>query len=196
MEIKTNQDLYLAITNLLENTEDTSRTLEEYLRSLWGIVEKYRNLTKISVVEFYDILSSALIENVPDFNEAWRNSYVSDVISLQGFQRFESTILAQIVDLKEMNETGKLNDKYKYFGIDSPRGSRWYNFDVSTFLERATEGTFHGWSPSRDSEVTIITMDGQIEKKDADEFSKPVIEIPEITWGDFSKFLFSGQVYE
>lgn len=197
MKIKTNQDLYLAINDLIENNKDIHRTLEEYLRALWGIVGKYRNLTKFSTVEFYDLLSSALTENAPDFNEAWRNSYVSDVRAIQGFKKFESTILAQIVDLREMDETGKLNDKHKYFGITSPRNSSWYNFDIGTFLECATEGTFHGWSPNESSEkVTVITMNGKIEEKDAEEFARPSFEVSEITWDDFSKFLIMGRIYE
>jgi hypothetical protein len=66
---------------------------------------------------------------------------------------------------------GTLANDQRYFGVDSPRGSRWYNFDPLTFLECAVAGTFG-------------------------EEDDPVFEIAEVSWEKFAGFLSVGQSYE
>ncbi len=102
-----------------------------------------------------------------------------------------------------MKEQGILDHEYRYFGIDSPRGHRWYNFDPQTFLEYAMEGTYGGWQPgdntSRDyvpGEVAVVTNDGTIESCNPRDIERPIFEITGISWDDFQHFLMMGQVYE
>ena len=54
-----------------------------------------------------------------------------------------------------MAANGQLADDQRYFGIDSPRGGRWYNFDPAGYLECATVGTFGGWDGEDDSRVLV-----------------------------------------
>jgi hypothetical protein len=40
-----------------------------------------------------------------------------------------------------MAEAGTLENEYRYFGIDSPTGFRWYNFDPCSYLECGVRGS-------------------------------------------------------
>ena len=51
------------------------------------------------------------------------------------FGRWQATLIRQIVDLREMEENGTLADRDRYFGVNSPRQSRWYNFEPPSYLE-------------------------------------------------------------
>jgi hypothetical protein len=90
----------------------------------------------------------------------------------------QDTILWQIVDLRDMDEAGMLRNEDRYFGIDAPRGNRWYNFDPMTYLECAAAGTYRGFTTPPD-----IPDD-------------PVFEIEEVSWDDFTRFLRAGAFYE
>jgi hypothetical protein len=112
-------------------------------------------------------------------------------------------VLRQIVDLHEMKEFGVTDSKLKYFGMDSPRGQRWYNFDPCTFLECATQGTFGGWQSGDDTDrdyvpglVAVLGEDGPITSRDPREIPDPVTRLDEVTWDDFRTFLGQGQWYE
>ena len=139
MVIQTNRDLYLAISQLVQEQQTTSRSLEEYLRSLWLLASEYQALPDLSVAKLFEFLSQAFSANIPPFNEAWRQRYSEDNDNLQGYLSWQATIMRQIIDLREMDEQGILKDKYKYFGVNSPRGHRWYNFAPGTFLECARQ---------------------------------------------------------
>ena len=65
-----------------------------------------------------------------------------------------------------MAEAGALEDEYRYFGIDSPTGFRWYNFDPCSYLECGVRGSLGG-----------NTVDG-------------------LTWDQFADLLWCGAVYE
>ena len=55
------------------------------------------------------------------------------------FRILKHTILFQVADLYRMRDN-QLKDEYRYFGVKSPTGNSWYNFDVFTYLECGTSG--------------------------------------------------------
>src|SRR5262249_54029097 len=110
---------------------------------------------------------------------------------------------SQIVDLHQMAANGQLEDKYRYFGIDAPRGGRWYNFDPRGFLECAVAGSFGGWQEGDDTGRDYVPglaaagdADGNIIAVDPRSIETPVDALPPITWDAFAELLFTGQIYE
>jgi hypothetical protein len=127
----------------------------------------------------------------------------ADDAEAPGFDRWESFLLRQMVDLREMAEQGMLADEHRYFGIDSPRGQRWYNFDPCTFLECAAAGSSGGWQSGDDTgrayvpgPVAILGDDGTVTTSDPQDVPDPVFSIREVSWDDFQSFLGCGQWYE
>jgi hypothetical protein len=53
------------------------------------------------------------------------------------FRILKHTILFQIADLYRMRGN-QLADPHQYFGVESPTGNDWYNFEASDYLERGT----------------------------------------------------------
>jgi len=120
-----------------------------------------------------------------------------------GFNGLEQQIISQIVDLHEMEKVGKLNDEYRYFGIDSPRGARWYNFDIGTYLECAARGLFDGWTPEENEDiklvsgkVAVIDENAKFISVDPNELEDSIYDINAISWDEFKDFLLMGQLYE
>ena len=201
--INTNRDLYLAITDLTTSQKSCPRSLEEYLRALWAAGQNRREQASLSGDELLEILTNAFSLPVPPFEDAWRARYELNEEDLPGFAGWEARLLRQVVDLREMEEQGQLADEYRYFGISSPRGPHWYNFDPGTFLECGTVGFFGGWEPEDDSgrtyvpgPVAVLDENGNIRSVDPRDVPNPVVGILEITWDDFREFLEYGQVYE
>ncbi len=167
--IQTNRDLYMAITDLVGEHKSGKRDLEEYLRSLWGEARRFSELLTLSANDFFGLLSAAFTQPAPPFNEEWRSQYEEHDPDAPGFSGWESFLLRQIIDLREMAEQGGLTNELRYFGINSPRGQRWFNFDPCTFLECATAGSCGGWQPGDDTgreyvpgQVAVIGDDGRI----------------------------------
>jgi hypothetical protein len=200
--MRTNRDLYLAITALIERQRDNRRTLEDYLRALAELGHNHRQRATLALDEFFQLLSDAFTADAPPFDESWRITSAENS-KAPGFDGWLATLREQVVDLHEMQENGQLNDKYRYFGIRSPRGQRWYNFNPSGFLECATAGSYGGWEPGDTSErdfvpgpVTVLENDGTIGERDPRELPRPRIPIVVVTWEDFRYFLWDGQCYE
>ena len=55
------------------------------------------------------------------------------------FAVLQDTILFQIADLRRMHGAQTV-DKMRYFGLSSPTGSSWSNWDPVTYLECGTRG--------------------------------------------------------
>jgi len=55
------------------------------------------------------------------------------------FTVLQQMICYQIADLHRMAQAGLLENKWRSFGIDSPTGHRWYNFDPSSYLHCAVQ---------------------------------------------------------
>jgi hypothetical protein len=203
MRIQTNRDLYLKIIMLAKEHETTACSLEEYLRSLWSLASKYQASSGFLPTEFFKLLSDAFSISAPPFQDEWRQHYEKDIDKLQGYLGWEATIRRQIVDLREMAEAGILDDDYRYFGVDAPRGHPWFNFDPATFLECAMAGTYGGWEPEdvtgrgyAPGTVVILSESGEYDERELASLPNLIYVINQIHWDDFRKFLFMGQWYE
>lgn len=199
----TNRDLYLAIEKLTTERATCKRSLEEYLRAVLAECEPYKDVESISLDQFYFVIDSAFFAEGVQFDDNWRNQYESLSQKAPGYDGWRALLIRQIVDLREMQEKGTLDDKQRYFGVNSPRGSRWYNFDPVCFLECAMEGSFGGWEPGDDTgrnfvpgPVAVLNEDGTIGSANPQDIERPHFEIPVVTWGQFQEFLFCGQNYE
>lgn len=132
-----------------------NRDLEEYLLALYALVEEHKE-QEITAELLIQLLSEAFTSSTIPFRKEWLdcdtvphdNGIVRKFTNpdLKGdFDRtfythsegvdFTLEVLKfQIAELHKMR--GKqLKDKYRYFGIDSETGHRWYNFDPFTNLE-------------------------------------------------------------
>jgi hypothetical protein len=122
---------------------------------------------------------------------------------VEGYLAWEERINNQIRDLGDMKAAGTLENEYRYFGIDAPRGGRWYNFDPHTFLECAAAGTFGGWREGDDTgrsyvpgQVAVVDASGAVTSVDPRDIDAPVVDVREISWEAFVDFLDCGQWYE
>ena len=166
-------DLSRAIERLLKQHKDNARTLEEYLLAVLSLSVSLAGLQRITLVEFFSILSGGFVHDPLPFNEQWRDRYDQLPDEAAGYRGWHATVIQQIVDLREMDECGTLKDKTRHLGVVAPRDSDWYNFDPSSYLECAMEGSFDRWN-----------------------LSKGRAGMPTITWQDFKVFVICGQIYE
>jgi hypothetical protein len=183
----TNRDLYKAVRSFSETVEKQSMpSLEKYLSALWSVVSQEHD-TPLTPEKFVEWLEKAFVTPASDFNPLWleRNSYNQD---LSDFQEWENVILFQIADLRRMDEAGKLQDEYRYYGIDSPSGSRWYNFDPLTYLECGIRGALGGYA---EDEVIVLIPPPEGESADS-----PIYEVQQFSWDTFTWILRCGQSYE
>jgi hypothetical protein len=185
--LQTSRDLYAAVAGLIERRQACPRSLEQYLGTLWDLARAYRARPELSLNEFFQVLSDAFDRPAPEFDEAWRARHEKDFAHLPGFVGWEACVLRQIVDLHEMAEHGMIDDEQRYFGVDSPRGQRWYNFDPCTFLECAAAGSYGGRDPGDD---------GRLEESGAGDLAAACAVIRSVPWEDFRSFLGAGQWYE
>jgi len=203
LDLHTNRDLYLFVTGLSAPDSGRARSLEEYLRALWRLGAARRELAAVPLPAFASMLEAALHEPPPAFDPRWPEEYDEARDERIGFARWEATIRAQVVDLHEMAEAGALADEQRYFGIDAPRGGRWYNFDPRAFLECAVEGSFGGWCEGDaggrcyvPGPCVALDEDGKLITVDPREIKSRLVELDVISWEDFAGFLRSGQWYE
>jgi hypothetical protein len=152
---------------------------------------------------FADLLEAGFHRDAPPFDPVWPPRYGRENPSLVGYRRWEQTIISQIVDLHEMEQVGTLANDLRYFGIDSPRGSRWYNFDPLAFVECGVAGTFDGWRSGdptgRDfvpGPVAVLDSSGRATSADPRELEAPLFQIDFLSWDLAADFLRSGQSYE
>ena len=200
--LQTNRDLYTAILALCESKRDDERTLEAYLLALLGLAQRHAQEESITLDQLLTLLTDAFAAEPLAFDPRWRET-TADMAHASGFERWRACAIAQIVDLREMDESGALTNQYRYFGIDAPRGGRWYNFDPATYLECATVGAFGGWEPEDEGgrgfvpgDVAAIAPDGSIVSADPEEIERPIVSIASVDWATFVKFLWMGQHYE
>lgn len=149
-----------SVLDILEINTDYQGSLEEYLRSLWALIQRDRLLEPT-----WDLILTILKEAFvsppllfdPDwlkFNQPLDWEYQEDEYVLMGIKGnnrtviergvepirlLEETILFQISDLFRMRDN-QLNNEFRYLGVKSPTGNTWYNFDVFTYLKCATGG--------------------------------------------------------
>jgi len=194
-EIATNRDLYRFIAALLKQPEEGRLSLRQYLENLRQLGDQLRGHDAIPMQAFADLLRAAF---EPGLCAAESGASASD-----GYLAWKRRITEQIRDLGEMQEAGTLDNEYRSFGMDAPRGGRWFNFDPCTYLECAVAGTFGGWQEGDatgrsyvSGPVAILDPTGAITALDPRNIDEPVVEVPRISWKMFVDFLNAGQWYE
>ena len=201
--LKTNRDLYIAISDLIKQHQESRLLLEEYLLAMLRVGEKFQEAQYLTLSEFHSILAESFTSKPFMYDPQWENEIKDLQVVEENFFGWRATIIQQIVNLHEMEEAGILQTPSRYFGIDSPRGARWYNFDPCTFIECAAAGSYGGWvegdETDRDfvpGEVIVMTMDGKLESQDPKSIDDPIYNIDAVSWEAFQEFLFYGQHYE
>ncbi|HHH49613.1 MAG TPA: hypothetical protein ENK52_01395 [Saprospiraceae bacterium] len=132
-----------------------NRDLQEYLLGLYSEVLKNKN-KPFTFLLLNELLSNAFSAKPLKFQKEWLNCNTApdenilnkkftnpefsnsvDKSNTSELPAFEFTIAVlqfQIAELEKMK--GKqLENQYRYFGIDSETGNRWYNFDPFGNLE-------------------------------------------------------------
>lgn len=157
------------ILNLLENNHN-ELTLKEYLISLLCVVRENKdkemnNKTFISMLEEAFKIRSTDINYNDKISPIFIDSYE------ENYKVVEEVLLFQIIDFNSIEKSDKLiNNELNYFGIDSPQGNRWYNFDINTYLECGSSWMI--------------------------DFSERCYAIKTIDWLTFAQFLEMGRTYE
>jgi len=128
----THEDFYNRVSSL---QVPKALTLETYLLSLLKLVEQ-KKFEQLTADLFLQLLEEALTSEPAAFDPEWLKIKKAPVQSekLNGFDYAVAIIRFQISELRKMK--GKqLEDPFRYDGIDSETGNRWYNFDPAGNLE-------------------------------------------------------------
>lgn len=202
-KLTTNRDLYLAIDSLSELSSDSTRSLEQFLLAFLSSSLRLSDRETLSLTEFYQLVASSFSSDVPAFEAAWRDQYDSLPYDQADYSGFRATLIRQIVDLREMDENGTLQNDMRYFGLKAPRNSDWYNFDPGGYLECAMAGAFGGWESGDETgrqfvpgHVAVLDEDGSIEFARPEDSIPPTVPMPVITWEQCKDFIICGQIYE
>ncbi len=180
------------------------RSLETYLLALLGLSREFADRPALTVDEFLGLLAGAFTAEPVRFQSKWRDRQDPPEVGPFDFRRWDSLVIAQIVDLREMDENGEIRNEYRYGGIDSPRRNRWYNFDTASYLECAAAGSVGGWQPGDATGRSFVPgpclgtdSAGNPVLVNPEDFERPQFEIPaDLSWAFFADFMESGQLYE
>jgi hypothetical protein len=166
--IKTRREFRAAVLSILDDEFEIYKGfLEEYLRSLWSLINQHK-AEGPSLLLFAQLFQQAFHEEPLPFDEAWLEfdrpliwkiidgEYVNigfedhKVVFLErnevDFRILKYTILHLITDLFRMRDD-LLRDPSRLYGAPSPTIGYWYNLDVYIFIERGTSGSgsYNGW---------------------------------------------------
>lgn len=167
-------DIKNEIVNIIDSKNECNISLREYLIRILHISKDYSTNTRISSSKFIDILNKAftiILNTHSNYEQQYKLK--PPIINLQdsNFEVLRETILFQINELDCMEkDESLLRNKMSYFGVDSPNGNRWYNFDPLTYLECASS-----WLVDYYGEDMHMNF---------------------INWGLFARFLEMGRLYE
>lgn len=205
LSIHTNRELYLFVMQLTERHAESARSLEDYLKALFALARCEREHATFALSKLTVWLERAFVDAPPTFDARWLEAHarIEAADAPGGYAGWENRIHSQIVDLHEMLASGALDNEMRSFGIDSPRGARWYNFTPLAFLECGIDGAFGGWRESDESgreyvPGPVATNDdsGAIVTVDPREFDDPEVILDPMGWDAFTSFLEAGQWYE
>jgi hypothetical protein len=170
--MQTKRELYGFVAKLAARHRVGRPSLEAYLLTLWGLARVGSDRAGWTLDEFAELLDRSFGGPAPAFDERWRSDprWRADAPApVTGFDRWEREIIGQILDLREMAEANMLTHELRYYGLDAPRGARWFNFDPCSWLESATYGGLRV-----DDEIVLVVVD----------------------WNDFAGFLMAGREHE
>lgn len=140
--IKTFKDFEKVVNELTSKNRYTYKgTLEEYLRSILFQTESKRN-SQLTFDVVFEILEKAFDSEPIGFKHEWMEYCEPvDIENIEDtYECFLKTIIFQIADLKRMTGCGQLDNEDKYYGVTSPSGHSWYNFDPFIYLECGVRG--------------------------------------------------------
>jgi hypothetical protein len=187
--METNRDIYLAIAALAQRARGSPRTLEEYLRAVLALAQRHQARPFLRPAEFIELLSEALVADPLAFDPAWPAQYDRRAEPPASFADWRVTVASQVVDLREMADAGTTSDQLCYFGVSAPRGARWCNFDVGTYLECAVAGCYGGWEPGDPTgrefvpgDVAVLESDGTVAARDPRQVGRPTVSVDRVTW--------------
>ncbi|NET39398.1 MAG: hypothetical protein F6K19_46770 [Cyanothece sp. SIO1E1] len=203
MQLRTNCDLYLAIDDLSKQYADGCRSLETYLLAILNRSAILSDRESLTLSEFYELIACGFTHDPASFNDTWRDQYDKLPHKDNGYAGWHATVIRQIVDLREMNESGTLKNELRYFGVSAPRESYWYNFAPLEYLECAMVGSFGGWESGDETgrryvpgPVAVLADDGSIQSANPKDLLNPEFEIPMVTWEHLKECVICGQIYE
>ncbi|MBV9469015.1 MAG: hypothetical protein JOZ57_07185, partial [Abitibacteriaceae bacterium] len=141
------------IINELLPTHARSYTgsLEEYLRALLAVVNRYQHAPCSCALLIRILKESFSCEPLP-FNSDWLvYTAPPDMDSTQPpseklmdeFELLRRTLLFQIADLHRLTARHQINE-YAGLGVISPTGHSWYNFDPASLFDCAMSGQEDG----------------------------------------------------
>jgi hypothetical protein len=124
----------------------TARSLEEYLRTLWSLIKQAQG-QQTTYALFGQLLYNAFLTEIPLFDEMMLqyedpphlDKDEDEAENEDSFSVLQQMICYQIADLHRMAQTGLLENEWRFYGIDSPTGHRWFNFDPASYLECAAQ---------------------------------------------------------
>lgn len=192
--LKTNRDLYRFVADLKAQHQHNQPPLHDYLVALRTLATQHAAEEGITLPQLAALLSGAFF--------AQPEGDIKEDICGE-FHAWQTYLTKQISDLDDMRAAGLLSGENPSFGVDSPNGTRWLNFEPCSFLNCAVVGSVGGWD--RGNEGTKTLAPGQvIDLSDASVVisAEPnvaedtVFEMETFTWGDFEDFLWAGQTYE
>ncbi|WP_129666031.1 hypothetical protein [Phytoactinopolyspora endophytica] len=190
-----NRDIYGTIVRI---GEETSRPLLEYLQALWRLGRAERTRQALPSDLFVALLAQATSAPVPSFDDTWRTSDLSVDGATPGFDVWERVILSQIADLRDFAEGPE--QSFPELGVDAPRrqtdgaranARRWYNHSLPAYLECAMAGALGGWDAGDGIRKALPGSAVQIYPE-----PQSVVDLPSLSWQDFTEFLICGQEYE
>jgi hypothetical protein len=188
--------MYQAVVRIGEQAEESSRTLEEYLRALIRLVQPEQNASHLATDFFLQVMAEALTQTPLPFDEIWASEYPEPQDPAESFDDWFRTAIQQVVDLREMAASGTFANRLRYFGVRSPRGSYWFNFDIGTYLECAMAGTYGGWQEGDSHRKRVSEPAAELEADASLSSADPIINVPSVDWEHFTRFIECGQFYE
>jgi hypothetical protein len=135
-------------------------SLENYLRTLLALVQENRR-NKVTFSLLAQLILAAYSGEPLPFEEKWLTYSSPPDVSLKergDYEYLRQMMLYQIADLHLMEEAGILDDPPQYFGVNSPTGHRWYNFDPQSYFSCAGSGLRKGSMVTECDWATLATI--------------------------------------
>jgi hypothetical protein len=193
----TNREFYQCLGQLLQKQNNNPLSLEQYLISLWSRASKYKTKPGLALDDFFKLLTDSFTPVAAQIGDRPIDE------AANGFAGWDSIIRRQIQDLKAMQANGELEDEQRYFGLESPSGESWYNFDPCGYLECATEGSLGGWEEGdptgRDyvpGNAAMLDQNDEVISVDPRAIDRTPMQIDFLSWDELKQFLWCGQQYE
>ena len=157
------QELIKSVNELVESVEGTDPgTLEEYLRSLWGLISKHDGPEPTNGV-IARLLADALNAGPAPFNDAWLAvSEPADraMMKANPFDGVRRTLVFQLADMRRMQAADLLDPEKMHLGVTSPTGHKWNNFETLDYLDcaMAAIGEIYGELKKPPTGWTLLEM--------------------------------------